>query len=93
MHYSKTAGHWFRNYFNFEKEDLTKEVAIENWEICHKLLEEYPSTEVNAFRMFYTADNQKEAVRDIGIQYRLFENTVWKMVKKLEREFANIKGI
>lgn len=97
MYYSNTASYWLKFYFNnkdINVDEINKIKAKHNWNVCKVIVDKLNKEDQTFLKEFYTSDESKNEIIN---RFTYFtndkENTLWKKVKDVEKEYAEIKGI
>ena len=92
--YTDYVNHCMKFYTRRSMLCATTEVDILNWKACQKAISEFSSDEQEILRFVY---REKGAIVDnvnrISKDKNMNQDSVWKLITRLERKVAKIRGL
>jgi hypothetical protein len=92
--YSYYAYACFRAYFENRATPGSAEVAEKNHDACDSALSEYDFNTLLILREIYTSESVLSvAVRTVSNKYEIKADDIWKLIAKIEKDFAVARGL
>ncbi len=92
-----TGNHMWRFYYSRPDADpsVMTDANREQWEACHKALEQFSATEKEIIQMYYTSDwkNDLPTVKDFSARTGIAEPKIWKTLKAAKKAVLAERGL
>lgn len=92
--YSDYADHCMKFYVRYRKPDFHNEIAKNDWMACDTALASFTKDECDLLcNVYWYTDTIADNIYHLSIEYKIPQNTIWKLVNTLRCEIAKERGL